>query len=85
MESNCQNNKHEEGAAFRLTEKGVLINRTVSLSLSNLEVCIEGVMQLGSPREKRTSKTDDVLGNAFAVWLITLTSFLLLCKFPRPW
>lgn len=47
------------------------------LSLSSLETCTEGVVQLGSPREKRTSKTGEVLRNAFAIWLITLTSFLL--------
>lgn len=70
MESYCQNKKHGAGAALKLTERWVLINRTVSLS--SLEACLEGVVQLRSPREKRTSKTDEVLGNIFAIWLIIL-------------
>lgn len=68
MESYCQNNNHGAGVALRLTERWVLIYRTVSLSLLSLE----GVVQLGFPREKRTSKTDEVLGSAFAIWLIIL-------------
>lgn len=39
----------------------------LSLSPSSLKSCIEGIVQLGSPKEKRTSKTDEVLGNAFAI------------------
>lgn len=38
----------------------------LSLSPSSLKSCIEGIVQLGSPNEKK-NKTDEVLGNAFAI------------------